>query len=247
MEWINNPMSRKHKSTKGAFGSRKPKSSFQTELPYGRANIGTMIKTSFPGSIIVPDDIKADVAGIVRSVDLYDGLPGGRCSFRTYCGWMVLHHLGLPVRRAIGGMAYQAGPDPVRDVVGFCGRDWQGCIQEGIFAGHCWLISGNDFVDFSVGDWRLVSETPLYLPGTPDMDPIQWTAPPLPEFFWSDKTAFLTRAPAKELQLGQAWYTGFSGQPPDLDADLEKYMSILTPVTRTLITLCNEHRLKERL
>ena len=179
-------------------------------------------------------------------MNLYDGLPGGRCCFRVYCGWMVLHTLGIPVRRAIGGLAYQAGPDPVRDVVGFCGPNWSDCLQDGIFAGHVWLIVGNDIVDFSVGDWRAVSTDALYLPGTPHMDPIQWTAPPLPEFIWADKATFLT-SPTNGLALGQIWYTGFSGQPPDLDAGLDQYMPILTPVTRTLIALCQEHRLKERL
>jgi hypothetical protein len=239
-------MSNKHRSTKGAFGGRKRNTASQKELPYGRVNIGTVLTTKVSDSVIVPEDIKADIAGIVRAIDLYDGLAGGRCSFRAYCGWMVLHYLHIPVRRAVGGMAYQAGPDPVRDVVGFCGPDWLGCVQDGVFAGHVWLISGNDIVDFSVGDWQAVSRDALYLPGTPDLDPIQWTAPPLPEFFWSDKTHFLT-PPQKELQLGQAWYTGFKGQPPDLDAGLDQYMPILTPVTRTLIALCAEHRLKERL
>jgi hypothetical protein len=240
-------MSSKHKATKGAFGGRKRKTASQKELPYGRVNIGTVLPTKVSDSVIVPEDIKADIAGIIRSVDLYDGLPGGRCYFRVYCGWMVLHHLKIPVRRAIGGMAYQAGPDPLRDVVGFCGPNWNGCMMGGVFVGHSWLISGNDLVDFSTGDWRAVSETPYYAPGTPEMDPIQWTAPPLPEYFWSDKTPFMTRGPAKELQLGQAWYTGFEGVPPDPDAGLDRYLPILTPVTRTLIALCQEHRLKERL
>jgi hypothetical protein len=239
-------MSRKNRGTKGAFGGRKPKPRSQTELHYGRVKIDTVLTTRVPDPVIVPEDIKVDIAQIVRSVNLYDGLPGGRCSFRVFCGWMVLHYLGIPVRRAIGGVAYQAGPDPVRDVVAFCGPDWLGCVHDSVFAGHVWLISGNDIIDFSVGDWRAVSETPLYLPGTPHMDPITWTAPPLPEYIWSDKTPLLI-SPANGLQLGQVWYTGFTGQPPDLDAGLDQYQPMLKPVTHTLIALCSEHRLKERM
>jgi hypothetical protein len=57
-------MSSKHRSTKGAFGGRKRKTASATELPYGRVEIDTALTTRVADSVIIPDDIKANIAGL---------------------------------------------------------------------------------------------------------------------------------------------------------------------------------------
>jgi hypothetical protein len=216
----------KHKKTKGAFGHHN-----RMQRP------------------LIAEDVKRDIAKIVRSVKLVLDVPGGICTFRSATGWFVLKYLGITVNRALGGMAYQAGPDPVRDVVGFCGPRWAGCMKDGRLLGHYWLMSGNDLVDFSVGDWRaLADETAAhyYVPGTPELNPIQWTAPELPPFFWQEKAPLMRRGPT--LKVGQAFYTGFEGNPPNGDGSAsEEDAQIMKLLAPGLIQQCRDYRLKERL
>jgi hypothetical protein len=146
-------------------------------------------------------------------------------------------------------MAYRAGVDLVRDVVGFCGMNWNGCMLAGRFLGHHWLFSGNELVDFSVGDWKDCtdySEAYVCQPEASDLGPTQWTAPDLPEFFWTDKVALMKRNGAP-LRLGQAWYTGFEGTPPDCDAMVEAYLPIMKAIGPLLFKRCDELCLKERI
>jgi hypothetical protein len=200
-------------------------------------------------AIIVPEDIKWEIAEVVRSVNLYIGSPGGLCCFRMVTGYVVLRILKIPAGLVLGGMAYQAGPDPVRDVVGFCGRDWYGCVcDQGILA-HYWLLVGNDFVDFSVGDWKRVSAAErahYYPPGTPQMDPVEWTAPELPAFFWADKNTFATKG-ASPLKLGQTWYTGFKGNPPNGDTIMAEYLPRVKVFLPALVKQCEARHLKKLL
>jgi hypothetical protein len=184
------------KNAKGAFGhQRKQMPSPSTQ------------------SFEIPDDVKTDIAKVVRSVDWRPTIPeGGLCFLRALTGWLVLTDLEIPAKPVLGGMVYRAGLDEQRDVLPFCGPGYVGCTMYGRFLGHYWVLSGNDFVDFSVGDWKenahaLEDYCP---PGMQSLDPIQWTAPELPAFFWADRSLFagiIGRTPS----LGKAWYTGFAG------------------------------------
>jgi hypothetical protein len=65
----------------------------------------------------IPDDLKADIARSVRSIIL----GGGNCFYRAVIGMEFLRRLGIPTHLALGGLVYRAGPDPIRDVVSYCG------------------------------------------------------------------------------------------------------------------------------
>jgi hypothetical protein len=52
------------------------------------------------------------------------------------------------------------------------------------FAGHAWLESDDQLVDFTVGDWREHFDE---LRREREYRPIDWRAPPLPEFFWGQR------------------------------------------------------------
>src|SRR5215831_17077509 len=107
----------------------------------------------------LPDDIKHDIAKTVRSIEwaMMDDRPGGMCFFRAMSGAVALMALGIPAKPALGGMLYRVGPDERRDVVAFCGPNNVGTRIGSSFLGHWFVISGNDIVDFSVGDWRAPS------------------------------------------------------------------------------------------
>jgi hypothetical protein len=189
-------MSRKSHNAKGAFGRKQRKQQAGTQQA---------------GSFVIPDDVKADIAMLVRSVEwnvpsIKAGVctevgmvTSGKCSFRTATGYKVLHELGIPVLPVIGGMVFRAGPVEDEDVIAFCDADNYGCIINNNFLGHSWLTLGHEIIDFSVGDWREIgSHGP----------PIQWTAP-LPEFFWADnEIVYENRWKMSRFSAGSVMETG---------------------------------------
>jgi hypothetical protein len=189
----------------------------------------------------IPVDVKTDIAKVVRSVDWRPTIPeGGLCFFRAVTGWLVLTDLEIPATPALGGMVYRAGLDEQRDVLTFCGPGNVGCTIHGRFLGHYWVLSGNDFVDFSVGDWKenaygLEEYCP---PGMQPLDPIQWTAPELPAFFWADRSLFASTGHTPSL--GKAWYTGFAGGSRTSD----KFMKQIDDFIPTLRAARKGHLLK---
>ncbi len=202
-------------------------------------------------AIVIPDDIKRDIAKAVRCIEWVSPDIGGRCLQRAYTGLTVLTMLKIPVRFALGGMIYRCGPDKYRDVVAFCGNGNVGTVFEGKhFLGHYWLMSGNDIVDFNVGDWRQNSDTlpDVRLPGMPELGEAQWTAPPLPDFHWADRSEF-TPTTARTPDLGRAWYTGFRGDDPigimrTVTKDMEPHLREIVPHIKKAFEW---YALKERL
>jgi hypothetical protein len=165
-----------------------------------------------------PPDIKRDIATVVRSIE-WVGAPGGTCFFRALTGLIALKMLEIPADIALGGMIYRAGPRRC-DMVKSCGPDGLGTIGDRCLLAHYRLISGDDLVDFSVGDWK-------------DTPGIEWTAP-CPDFFWADRSRFV---PGKSLtpDLGQAWYTGADQNLRDRDIGamvrdfLRDYREVIIP------------------
>src|SRR2546421_6568947 len=114
----------------------------------------------------IPDDVRVDIASLVRSLDFsVNGLSSGLCLFRMLSGKCLFDILGLPASPVLGGMVYRAGPDRYRDVVSFCGSDNVGQLtDDGLLMGHWWLESGDDFIDFSCGDWQDSMRPELMIP-----------------------------------------------------------------------------------
>jgi hypothetical protein len=208
-------------STKGAFGRQKKS-----------------------GPRTIPYSITEDIAKLVRSIDWRDYAPtGGLCFPRIASGLFVLTAMGMKTTPVLGGMVYRAGPDPERDAVAFCGACTLGCRKhDGGILAHYWLRCGNDFVDFSVGDWHADASgiNDYYPPDslTMQLGPIVWTAPALPEFFWNDSRMVVLEGPSglREMRkndftpdLGIAWYTGWNGFPPDIWKMVAELMPILKP------------------
>jgi hypothetical protein len=170
----------------------------------------------------------------------------GCCFGRAATGHLVLTELGIPSKLVFGGLLFRAGPDPLRDLLCFCGPNGQGCVIAGKIFAHQWIQSGRNIVDFSVGDWREDAERPAneveaHQSGIKDFA-IQWTAPELPDFVWTDRE-HLTQGghPA----VGQARYTGFTRNPPDVTSKLE---SVLFKQVQPQLGQAYEHyKLKERL
>jgi hypothetical protein len=168
--------------------------------------------------VTLPDDIKTDVARAVRSVrpELQ-----GYCWFRNTLGQHALEALGIRSQLILGSLLYRAGPDALWDCLDYSsasnnagwfknkGTFFEPITEAGphaIFCGHAWLEYSDQLVDFTPGDWPAHFDK-LYreLPG--EYRPVNWTAPPLPEFFWSDADALKQPWKAQgSPEIGQAWY-----------------------------------------
>jgi hypothetical protein len=212
----------------------------------------------------IPHGIKADISKVVRSLDFeLPNSKGGLCFFRALSGCTVLRLLGFEsAQPALGGMVFRAGPDDRRDVLAFCGPGNQGCSVNGIFLGHYWIVEDDDYIDFSVGDWRENAEMCKEAWHQADerqlcgesLDAIQWTAPELPDFFWTDRVN-LTVSPQVNCKqhtpaLGQAWYSGFRGDSETLKQFSNLIKEALPQIKPCIPHLCKaiEHyALKERL
>jgi hypothetical protein len=234
MSAANLPM-KKNQNTKGAFGHRR----FNKPIPM----------VSPTEAFEIPEDVKTDIATVVSSVPWIrqDASIGGRCSSLTATGLVVLTELGLlPVTARLGGMVYRAGPDERKDLVAFCGdNNNMGCVIDGHFMGHIYLISATDLIDFSVGDWRNTDDR---LRDYQKNDPIEWTAPTLPKFFWDDRSKFAVQVNRSAPQLGRAWYTLFDGTPPTPFREvIMKRVRKLEPLRPKLAETLKMYGLKERL
>ena len=103
-----------------------------------------------PASIILPDDLKADIADTVRAFT-YMQVMGGTCIVRGLVGHKLLREIGLDAKLAYGAMLYRAGYDPMADVVAYCGQYNTGYVDN-FMLGHLWTELGDDLIDFSCGD-----------------------------------------------------------------------------------------------
>lgn len=207
--------------------------------------------------LIIPNDVKADIARCVRSVNIEGGRGGGTCWFRQGAASVALHYLGIPNKRQFGGMVYRAGPDPMWDVVAFCSHNNMGAFTHDAYLGHAWIESDGDLIDFTVGDWKAQHDTCIALgaeSGADSVDiPVNWTAPTLPDFFWSDIKKFRDDwRDMGEPPIGEAWYgpLAFGITEPILGL-LQKYihhsMGILAPAIPHMLANIDRLHIKERL
>ena len=202
----------------------------------------------------VPDGIKRDIAKVVRSIEyqyVADPFPGGgKCAWQNLTGQVVLWKLNIAAKIALGGLVYRVGPDEQRDVVAFCGAGNVGMKNAIGLGGHYFLVSGDNIVDFSVGDWRKISiHAPEYerLTGQTPLDPVQWTVEP-PEFFWAERNTLMQPQDGTFTpELGRVWYTGWQGEPPDFDHLIDDFRTTLKSVVHHLNHGIEFYALKERL
>ena len=167
--------------------------------------------------IIIPDDLRRDIAYTVRDAELDIDAPGGMCFYRAIIGREFLRLLGIAGDLCLGGMVYRAGPNPERDLVEFCGPGRVGQVIDGKLIGHYWLEHGRDIIDFSAGDWRGDMTPELAIDLDPDdlsdVEPIQWHVEP-PEYFWLPSREARPIRREATPPLGRPYYTGWAGSPP---------------------------------
>ena len=165
-----------------------------------------------PASIILPDDLKADIADTVRAFT-YMQVMGGTCIVRGLVGHKLLREIGLEAKLTYGAILYRAGSDPMADVVAYCGQYNTGYVDNFVL-GHLWTELGDDLIDFSCGDWQREEEWQVQV--APDgLPPITWQVEP-PQYLWQ-KAAPLKEAWRKIGQpaLGEFWYGPWQGMVPD--------------------------------
>ena len=159
---------------------------------------------------VVPDDLKQDIATVVRGTRIERLLDqgGGPCFDRCAIGYALLLILGWKPQPVLGGLHYRCGPDPRRDTISFCGPEGVGVIWNGLFWAHIWLEFQDHFLDFSAGDWRGLNWDQPSPDGTPSFGEPHWDAPP-PEFLWIPKQDAIRPRGQSSPDLGKVWYTGF--------------------------------------
>ena len=165
----------------------------------------------------IPDDVKNDIAGVARSLEIRTVMTGGRCFWRALVGYYALELSGISAHITLGGMVYRAGPNERRDVVAFCGPGNFGIkVAGGLLAHYFLMTDAGEIVDFSAGDWKRDNDIIPEVGDASDLGPIQWMVDP-PLFHW-DAAAKLQRPPGLKAytpQLGRAWYNGFEGDASD--------------------------------
>jgi hypothetical protein len=182
-------------------------------------------------------DVRGDIARIVQGLDCTPSRHSnaGSCLYRALTGQWFLRMLGLSTTLAAGGMVYRVGPDPLRDVVSYCGPGNAGqyISGEGLL-GHIWLQNGpgiyDDVIDFSCADWKAGMSMALMIPtGTPlfgmtervpvdNLGEIVWEVDP-PSYIWETGRRLRQIAGQHTPDIGHAFYCGWVGEPPPLDAD----------------------------
>lgn len=103
---------------------------------------------------------------------------------------------------------------------------------------HCFLVSGSDIVDFSVGDWHKNS---LEIPDDIAESPI-WNVTP-PDYFWEDRSHFVQSNHTPDL--GHAFYTGFKGNAPDMIGLVKEFIrdNEALPLREAMAAYCLPERL----
>jgi hypothetical protein len=163
------------------------------------------------GSIVgsrsaVPDDIKADIARVVRSIN--SSARSAASLLGAVIGFITLGPLGFKPQFCVGGMLYRAGPDRLRDTVPFRGPGNAGRLIDGQFVGHVWLRLDDELVDWPHLDPR--GELPV---AGIELPPVRWQAPP-PTFVWATRDLFDWQ-PHGEPPIGEMWYGPRMGIRPD--------------------------------
>jgi hypothetical protein len=161
----------------------------------------------------VPDDIKADIARVVRSIK-FTGSIGGDCVLRAGIGYVALGLLGFRPQFCVGRLLFGAGPGPLRDTLAFCGPGNGGQMIDVHFIGHVRLELAGELIDFSCGDWRhLDPRSELHVAGM-ELPPIQWQARP-PTFIGATRGLFDDWQPDGSPPIGELWYGPWTGSRPD--------------------------------
>jgi hypothetical protein len=169
-------------------------------------------------------EFQKGVAEIVRHIDFGDGI-GGLCLFRALAGYAAIASCDLKPVLHIGSLLCRVGPDPMRDVVAFCGPGNAGYESaEGFKAYHAWVELDDMIADFSVGDWRGINPSVVErIMGLPDVGAIQWDIS-LPRHWWRPRSELIGAWQAAGTPaLGEAWYGPY-------DSDAANIMRVVQAV-----------------
>ena len=179
----------------------------------------------------VPDDIKADICRVVRSIQ-FTGLAAGACAFRAGVAYLALRLLGWTPHFCVGGVLYRAGPDAMRDTMAFCGQGNAGQMVYGHFVGHVWLEMEGELIDFTCGDWPHLDPRAELLDA--GLGAICWEAPP-PTFVWMTR-GLLDWQPEGSPEIGKLWY---GLQPSNFFETLRDQIEQLGPTIVTNLVRMN--------
>lgn len=199
-------------------------------------------------TMTIPDEIKCDIAKLVRRVSFMNPTGGtaSTCAYRAVVGGEVLHQLGVPVTVELGGTV-RVGWHETRDVVAFCGPGNCGTMMPYGLVAHYFLTRGSEIIDFSVADWKNFQdeggeEIALLTSGAKvgDSDAfgnMQWVTT-LPDFHWEPREQFEPVLGRHTPDIGKKWYTQFRGPAPPQDGvtqTLTEIANMVRPFVRNML------------
>jgi hypothetical protein len=192
--------------------------------------------------------VRKGIAAVVRAVEFHhDKFTSGFCLPRALVGQEVMRRCKIESHIELGSLLYRVGPDPIRDIICFCGPGNAGTSVGGaIGLYHAWLSVGSDIADFSVGDWPNFSGMEATIPGLPDLGPVQWTIPKLPQYWWRPRSE-LTR-PWRSTgtpDLGQVWYGPFNGDLPLAHRRINELQNDIGPMIADAVAKVTANASKE--
>jgi hypothetical protein len=171
-------------------------------------------------------------ANIIASADFASPPGCGHCLQRSLLALEILRRSGFDCQLEIGSMLYRVGPDPIRDVVAFCGPGNVGkIVNDDLGLYHAWVSVGGYIADFSVGEWRHFHSRhkATYLGAL--LGPIQWTITP-PAYWWRPRGKLIGPwRPTGVPELGVAWYGPFTDDLADI-RDIREYTKVVSDLLR---------------
>jgi hypothetical protein len=168
---------------------------------------------------MITQELRHDIADIVRLFEFRGGLPGGNCIPRAVIGHAVMRECGLESHLVAGALLYRVGKHRQRDTLRFClENNLGGYNDDRQLVGHVWNEYSDQLIDFSSGDWCAEAEqmyATMDQPAERALGPVEWVVP-VPDFIWepaaSLKAAWQRRG---QPRLGEMWYGGWVGRCPD--------------------------------
>jgi len=171
-----------------------------------------------------PEFLKG-IATTVHGVE-FAGLDGGLCLLRALTAVQALRNCNVDASLHIGAMLCRVGPDPIRDVVAFCGPGNAGYGP--LF--HAWAEVDDQLLDFSVGDWRRLDGNISEITLGEHIEPIQW-AVPLPEYWCKPRSVLVDPWRANGTPaLGEAWYGPYNGDVATKAGEIRKVVDEVMPM-----------------
>src|SRR5215472_16539927 len=155
------------------------------------AKLARRHKQPDPSPIIIPDDLRRDIAQTIRDVELDTDAPGGLCFYRAIIGWELLRLLGIAGKLCLG------------DIIYFSAGDWRGDMSPELEIN----LDPDDLSDLGPIQWDVEPPEYFWLPSK-EAWPIRGEAtPPLGRPYYTGWAGAPPSLTLEEIETSLDWKT----------------------------------------